>query len=207
MKIPLIKATWKERKDESSNNWRKGYLHNFGTYAVLPLLRLKPESVSWGSGRRVDNSHELYSGFQCCLHYWYSSVQFSHSVVSDSLRPHGLQHTRLPYPSTTPRACSNSWPWSRWCYPTISSLLLLPSIFPSIRVFSSESVLRIRWPKYWIQATSFHKHPQTVFSVHFVLYLFIWMHQIAAACRIFSCGMWDISSPTRDGTHVSCIGR
>ena len=71
-------------------------------------------------------------------------------------------------------------------------LLLLPSIFPSISVFSNETVLHIRWPKYWIQATSFHKHPQTVFSVHFVLYLFIWMHQIAAACRIFSCGMWDL---------------
>ena len=42
-------------------------------------------------------------------------------VVSDSLWPHGLQHTRLPCPSLTPRACSNSWPLSRWCHPTISS--------------------------------------------------------------------------------------
>ena len=47
--------------------------------------------------------------------------QFSHSVVSDSLRPHGLQHTRLPCPSPTPEACSNSDPLSRWCHPTISS--------------------------------------------------------------------------------------
>ena len=50
-----------------------------------------------------------------------SSVQFSHSVVSDSRRPHGLQHTRLPCPSPMPWACSNSCPLSRWCHATISS--------------------------------------------------------------------------------------
>ena len=48
-------------------------------------------------------------------------IQFSCSVVSDSLRPHGLQHARLPCPSPTPGACSNSCPLSRWCHPTISS--------------------------------------------------------------------------------------
>ena len=53
------------------------------------------------------------------------SVQFSHSVVSNSLQPHGLQHARLLCPSPTPRACSNSCPSSRWCHPTISS-----SVFP-----------------------------------------------------------------------------
>ena len=45
---------------------------------------------------------------------------FSRSVVSDSLRPHGLQHARLPCPSPSPRACSNSRPLSRWCHPTIT---------------------------------------------------------------------------------------
>ena len=50
-----------------------------------------------------------------------SSVQFSWSVVSDSLQPHGLQHTMLPCPSPTPGACSNSCPLSQWCHPTISS--------------------------------------------------------------------------------------
>ena len=49
------------------------------------------------------------------------NIQFSCSVVSDSLGPHGLQHTRLPSPSPTPRACSNSCPLSQWCHPTISS--------------------------------------------------------------------------------------
>ena len=53
-----------------------------------------------------------------------SSVQFSHSVVSDSLRPCGLQHIRPPCPSPTPRAYSNSCPLSRWCHPNISSSVI-----------------------------------------------------------------------------------
>ena len=76
---------------------------------------------------------------------WNSLVQFSPSVMSDSLWPHGLQHTRLPCPSPTPGACSNSYPSSWWCHPTnhldLCHPLLLPSIFPSIRVFSNESVI------------------------------------------------------------------
>ena len=78
---------------------------------------------------------------------------FSHSVVSSSLWPHELQHARLPCPSLSPRACSNSCPFSQWYHPTISSsvvpCLLLPSVFPSIRGFSHDSALQIRWPKYW----------------------------------------------------------
>ena len=72
--------------------------------------------------------------------------------MMDSLRRHGLQCARLPCPSPTPRACSNSSIKSVitsnhliLCGP----LLFLPSISPSIRVFSKELVLRIRWPKYW----------------------------------------------------------
>ena len=52
------------------------------------------------------------------------SVQFSHSVMSDSLQPHGPQHSRLPCPSPTPGAYSNSRPSSRWCHPTISSSVI-----------------------------------------------------------------------------------
>ena len=72
--------------------------------------------------------------------------------MSDPLQLHGQQHTRLPCSSPTPGIYPNSCPLSQWCHPTISSfgcpLLLLPSIFPSIRVFSTESVLHIMWPKY-----------------------------------------------------------
>ena len=60
------------------------------------------------------------------------SVQFNRSFVSDSLWPHGLQHTRLPYPSPTPGACSNSCPSSRWRHLTISfSLVPFPSCLQS----------------------------------------------------------------------------
>ena len=95
------------------------------------------------------------------------SLQFSPSVVSDSLWPHGLQHTRLPCPSPTPWAYSNSCPSSWWVMPSnhliLCCPLLLPlSIFPSIRVFSNESVLCIRWPEYW--SFSFSISPSNEYS-------------------------------------------
>ena len=94
-------------------------------------------------------------------------VQFSRSVLSDSLQPHGLQHARLPCPSPTPRAYSNStsvvlvMPSNHLilCHP----LFLTPSIFPSIRVFSSQSVLHIRWPKYCL-SFSFSISPSSEYS-------------------------------------------
>ena len=75
------------------------------------------------------------------------SDQISCSVVSDSLRPHESQHARPPCPPT-PGVHSDSRPPSQWCHPAISSSVL-PPILPSIRVFSNESTLRMRWPKYW----------------------------------------------------------
>ena len=82
-----------------------------------------------------------------------SSGQFGHSVVSHSLRPHRLQHARPPCPSPAPRGLLKlmsielvrSTNHLILCHP----LLLLPSIFPNIRVFSNESALHIRWPQYW----------------------------------------------------------
>ena len=93
-----------------------------------------------------------------------SSVQFSFSVVSDSSQPNRLQHTRPPCPLPTPGVYSNScplnWPSNHLilCHP----LLLLPSIFPIIRVFSSESVRHIRWLKYW--SFSFNISPSNEYS-------------------------------------------
>ena len=92
---------------------------------------------------------------------------FSYSVVSNSLQPHGLQHGRLPFPTLSPGVCSNSCPLSRWYHPTIClilchPLLLLPSIFPCIRVFSSGSALHIKWPKYW--GFSFSISPSSEYS-------------------------------------------
>ena len=81
----------------------------------------------------------------------FSSVQFSCLVVSDSLQPHEPQHARPPRPSPTPGVYLNSCPLSWWRHLTISSSVVpFPlSIFPSIKVFSNESALQIRWPKYW----------------------------------------------------------
>ena len=82
----------------------------------------------------------------------FSSVQFSRSVVSNSFRPHESQDARPPYPSPTPGVHSDSRSSSQWFHQAISScrpLLLLTPILPSIKVFSKESTLSIRWPKYW----------------------------------------------------------
>ena len=92
------------------------------------------------------------------------SVQFSCSVVSDSLRPHGLQHAKASLSITNSRSLlklmyiESVMPSNRliFCLP----LLILPSIFPSIRVFSNESALCIMWPKYW----SFGFNPSNEYS-------------------------------------------
>ena len=69
----------------------------------------------------------------------FSSVQFSRSVMSNSLRPHELQHTRPPCPSPTPRVHSDSWPSSQWCHPAISSSVVpfssCPQSFPASESF------------------------------------------------------------------------
>ena len=73
--------------------------------------------------------------------------------MSNSLWLHGLQHDILPHPSLSPGVSQIHINWlSQWCYLTISSSIVpspLPAIFPTIRVFSNESTLHIRWPKYW----------------------------------------------------------
>ena len=85
--------------------------------------------------------------------FYFSSVQLSHSVVSNTLQPHELQHARPPCPSLIPRSSlklmfiESVMPSSHLilCRP----LLLLPPIPPRIRIFSKESTLLMRWPNYW----------------------------------------------------------
>ena len=82
-----------------------------------------------------------------------------------TLQPHKPQHAWPPCLSPTPGVYPNLCPLSRWCHPTISSSVissLLPSVFPSIRVFSSESALCIRWPNYW--SLSFSISPSSEYS-------------------------------------------
>ena len=83
---------------------------------------------------------------------------FSRSVRSNSFWLHGLQHPRLPCPSPIPGAYSNSCPLSWWCHPTTSSSVIPFSsclqFSPVLGVSIKETVLHIRWPKYW--SFSFH---------------------------------------------------
>ena len=110
--------------------------------------------------------------------------------MSDSLRPQGLQHARLLCPSPTPRACSNSCPSIKsvmssnhliLCHP----LFLLPSIFPSIRVFFNESVLCIRGPKYW--SFSFNSSPSNEYSGLISFRMVCWISLLSKGLsRVFS---------------------
>ena len=87
----------------------------------------------------------------------FPSVQFSHSVMSDSLRPHESQHARSPCSSQTPGVYSDSCPSNQWCHPAISSSVVPFSSFPqslSASHFSSESTLRIRWPNIDVSASA-----------------------------------------------------
>ena len=93
-------------------------------------------------------------------------MQFSHSVVSDSLWPHGLQQTRLPCPLSTPRACSNSSPSSHWCHPTVSSPVIpfsscLQSFLES-GSFPLSQVIASGGEKYW--SFSFSISPSDEYS-------------------------------------------
>ena len=100
------------------------------------------------------------------MHTGVGSVQVSHSVMSDPLRHHGQQHARLPCPSPTPGVYSKLMSTERVMpsnHHILCRALFLPSsIFPSIRVFSNESGLCIRWPKYW--SFSFSIHPSNEYS-------------------------------------------
>ena len=79
------------------------------------LMKVKEESEKAGLKQHSKQNKKIMASSLI------SSVQFSHSVMSDSLWPHGLQHARPPCPSPSPRVYSNSHPLSRWCRPTIST--------------------------------------------------------------------------------------
>ena len=143
---------------------REDHLHHEEDQDCSRDVRVKPCSQEKGQGRCKKQWGPLLlkETFPVCLfpllfHLPLSSlrkksVQFSRSVISDSLWPHELQHARPSCPSPTPGAYPNSCPLSWWCHPTISSSVILfspcPQPFPTSG-FSNKSALRIRWPKYW----------------------------------------------------------
>ena len=83
-----------------------------------PLVKTSHMAKLFVSGIRDYSLQEASRGIALLPGWWWL---FSRWVVSDSLQPHGLQCTRLPCPSLTPRVCSDSCPFNRWCHPTISS--------------------------------------------------------------------------------------
>ena len=139
----------------------------------------------------------------------FSSVQFKHSVVSNSLQPHESQHARPPYQSPTPGVYPNPCPLSWWCHLILCGpFLLLPSIFPSIRVFSNESALRIRWPKYWSFSFNFspsNENPGLIsfrmgwldlLAIQGILKSLLQHHSSKASTL-----WWSALSPTLTSTH------
>ena len=108
--------------------------------------------------------------------------------MSNSLQSHGLQHARPPCPSTTQLMSSLKLMSIESVMPSnhlifYRPLLLLPSIFPSIRVFSNESVLCIMWPKYWI--FSFSISPSNEYS-GLISFRMDWLNLLARDCQVSS---------------------
>ena len=120
-----------------------------------------PDLIEWDAYTGDYNGNRLGFGDLILV-----ILQFSCSVVSNSLRTHGLQHTRLPCPSPTARAYLNSCPSSGWCHPTISSSVIPFSSclqsFPASGSFQMSQCLCIRWPRYW--SFSFSISPSKEYS-------------------------------------------
>ena len=136
-------AGWHHRLNGHGFRWTLGI--GAGRTGVLRFMELQRVGHDWATELRL---------------------RLSHSVVSYSLRPHGLQHVRLSCPSPSPGAFSNSTSIESVMSPNhlilCCFLSLLPSIFPSIKVFSGESVLCISWSKYW--SFSFSISPSNEYS-------------------------------------------
>jgi len=132
--------------------------------SVLPSLALSSLLIL----TIIFNLKLEHTGFQKALQYIiniFISIQFSHSVVSNSLWPHDPQHVRPPSPSPTPRVYSNWCPLSQWCHPTISSSVVPSSSclqsFPASGSLQMSS-LHIKWPKYWsfsFNISPYNEHP------------------------------------------------
>ena len=137
--------------------------------------------------------YKLLSRVPCaCWLFIYSSVsvQFNHSVVSNSLRPHGLQHARLPCPSPTLRACSNSCPSSQWCHPTISSSVIpFSSCLQSFPASGS-------FPRSWFFASGGQTIGVSVLeysSIYtiFILFIYLFLSSLVAQKVKHPPAMWE----------------
>ena len=129
--------------------------------------------MTWEQTRKSQrNTARAWTKLPCSLSYlWtFSVAQFSRSVMSNSFRPHGLQHARLPCPSLSPGVCSNSCPLNQWCHPTASSSVTpfsscpqsfpASGSFPMSRLFASSSQS--------IRASLQHQFFQWIFRIDFL---------------------------------------
>ena len=144
---------------------KSGYMHSnahcsniYNSQDIVSIQPKCPSAEEWIKKMWFIYTMEYYSAMKGSEIAPFSemrvtSVQFSSvTVLSNSLRPHELQHARPPCPSPTPGVHPNPCPLSRWCHPAISSSVVHFSFCPQslpVSVFSSESTLCMRWPKYW----------------------------------------------------------
>ena len=146
---------------------------------VKSLSRVWPSATPWTAAYQASPSmgfsrHEDWSGVPLpsplrCIDPPYILLLFCCSVVSDSLGPYGLQHSRLPCPSPSSEVCSNWCSLSQWCHATISSSVVpfssCPQSFSASGSFSNELALLIRWPKFWsfsFNISPSNEHPRLI---------------------------------------------
>ena len=117
----IVARTWKQPRCPSTDEWIKKlwYIYTMEYYSAIKRNALESFLLRWMNLEPI-----ILSEVSQKEKDKYCSVRFSQSVVSSSLRPHGLQHTRLPCLSPTPGACSNSCPSSQCSHPTNSSSVI-----------------------------------------------------------------------------------
>ena len=135
---------------------------------------------------------------------------FTHSVVSDSLRPHGLQHARLPYPSPSPAAFSNLRPLNHWCHSTLSSVVPFSSCLQSFPILGSfpwvsssyqvAKVLEFQ-PQYqsfqWIFRTDFLKYRKVLSNSTSIDVWILFISALPRGSRSATCDSWNVVRVTK----------
>ena len=119
----------------------------------IVIKNFKITSTSHLSEKKFFMKHILVPLLQIIMSWWVISVQFSRSVMSNSLRHHEPQHARPPSPSPTPGVHPNPCPLNWWCHPTILFSVVpfssCPQSFPASGSFQMSQLFPVRWPKYW----------------------------------------------------------
>ena len=170
-------AGWHHRLDVCEFDWTPAVGDGQGGLACCSSWgRKESGTTEWLNSTELNISYSyLKLWFSVPNLYSIASVQFSHSVMSNSLRPHESQHARPPCPSPSPGVHSNLRSSSWWCHPAISSSVVpfssCPQSLPALECFSNESTLHMRWPEYWSFSFSISHLMQRVDSLEKTLML------------------------------------